>query len=189
MPELITLSFPTLKGAEQCLRALSPLEHEHLIRLTDFAWGVKRENGKTESFLLHPTAVQALLRGSFWGTLAGALFLEPFFGMLLGGSTALFTASLRSTGATISPKHVDRVLKRALEPGQSALFLMVAKATPDKVLAKLHKHQATIVSTSLSVGAEAKLREMWQKIREEGPLTLHNPSESEGRTTSRSIPS
>jgi uncharacterized membrane protein len=141
--------------------------------LTDLAWGFKKTDGKSLSYQLRPSPLQAALRGSVWGTIAGALFLEPFFGMLMGGTTALLLAGLRSDEEQISRRHITDTLERKLEPGHSALFLMVEKATPDKVMARLYEHKATIVSTSLSLEKERKLREMWQKVQDQGPLSLH----------------
>lgn len=172
MADLITLSFPDSNGAERCLRALLPLEQEHLVKLTDLAWGMKKSNGKILSYHLQPTPFQSLLRGSLWGTLAGAMLLEPFFGMLVGGATALFVTSLRSDEGLISRAYIDATLRKKLEPGQSALFLMVNQATPDKLMSRLYEHPATIVATSLSQAKESRLREMWRKVRRDGPLAL-----------------
>ena len=46
----------------------------------------------------------------------------------------------------------------SLETGDSALFLLVIKATPDKVLPELEKFGGTVFQTSLSKDAEAKLQ-------------------------------
>jgi uncharacterized membrane protein len=43
-------------------------------------------------------------------------------------------------------------------PGQSALFLLVAKVTPDKVLPHLEKFGGDVRQTSLSKEDEEKLR-------------------------------
>ena len=64
------------------------------------------------------------------------------------------------------------LLKKKIEPGQSAAFLMVSKATPDKVLARVHDHDATVISTSLSATQEKELREAWQRVKAQGPLAL-----------------
>jgi hypothetical protein len=46
----------------------------------------------------------------------------------------------------------------SLETGDSALFLLVSKVTPDKVLPELEKFGGTVYQTSLSEDAEAKLQ-------------------------------
>ena len=172
MAELITLSFPTEGGAERCLGALLPLQHEHLIKLTDVAWGSKDKEGQIRLSHMRPTPFEALMRGSLWGTLAGAIALEPFFGMLVGGTTELLIQTLSPNSNVISRKHIEETLKKKIEPGQSAAFLMVSKATPDKVLARVHDHDATVISTSLSATQEKELREAWQRVKAQGPLAL-----------------
>lgn len=174
MAELIVLSFPDIGGAERCLNELLPLQHQHLIKLKDVACGAKKTDGKTHIAHLHPTTFEALLRGSLWGTLAGAIALEPFFGLLIGGTTALLMSTLRSNDDVISRTHIEKIVKTNLEPGQSALFLMVTKATPDKVMSRLYNHNATIVSTSLSTVREQQLRANWRKVRDGGPLSLQS---------------
>jgi hypothetical protein len=51
------------------------------------------------------------------------------------------------------------VLAATLTPGSSALFVLVRKATPDKVLAELQGTGGTVLKTSLSSDDEAKLQE------------------------------
>ena len=48
-----------------------------------------------------------------------------------------------------------------IEPGDSALFLLVSQSTPDKLEDELKKYDATVLQTSLSKEDEAKLRELF----------------------------
>ncbi|MGD9147574.1 MAG: DUF1269 domain-containing protein, partial [Anaerolineae bacterium] len=55
----------------------------------------------------------------------------------------------------------DKFIKEVagtIEPGQSALFLMVESWTEDKVMDELVKFDAQVLQTSLSKADEAKLR-------------------------------
>ena len=47
----------------------------------------------------------------------------------------------------------------ALPAGGSAIFLLVVKATPDKVIAEMQKYGGHVVQTSLSEEDEAALKE------------------------------
>jgi uncharacterized membrane protein len=49
-------------------------------------------------------------------------------------------------------------VSETIEPGHSALFLLVKDVTPDKVLDEITKYDATVMRTSLSNEDEAKLR-------------------------------
>jgi uncharacterized membrane protein len=46
-----------------------------------------------------------------------------------------------------------------LQPGTSALFLMVEKVTPDKAIEAMSKYGGTVLKTSLSKEGEADLQD------------------------------
>jgi len=46
-----------------------------------------------------------------------------------------------------------------LQPGTSALFLMVEKVTPDKAVEAMSKYGGTVLKTSLSKEGEADLQD------------------------------
>ena len=48
-----------------------------------------------------------------------------------------------------------------LEPGGSAIFMLVVKATPDKVIEELQKYGGHVVQTSLSKEDEERSRRRW----------------------------
>ena len=52
-----------------------------------------------------------------------------------------------------------RELGQTIKPGSSALFLLVAKSTPDKVIAETREFQPRVLKTSLSQEQEDSLRE------------------------------
>ena len=177
LPELIVLSFPTRMGARNFLEDLVPLHDEHLIRIEDAALAAKDGKGRVKGRVRTDLATHGLLSGSLWGTLTGALFLEPFLGMILGGLIGMFTGGvLNQAQSGISPRTIQHTAQRALEPNTSALFLLVSKMTLDKVAERMHRHDATIVRTSLSHRKERQLREAWKRVSEDGPLALHRPS-------------
>jgi uncharacterized membrane protein len=61
-------------------------------------------------------------------------------------------AFIRSLGATIAP-------------GSSALFVLVRRATPDKVLPELSPFGGTVLRTSLSNEQEERLRQALQAVQ------------------------
>lgn len=192
LPELIVLSFPTRLGAKNFLEDLVPLHEEHLIRIEDAALAVKDDKGRVHGGSRTDLAAHGLLSGSLWGTLTGALFLEPFMGMVLGGIVGLLTGGVLSQAQSgISPRTVQHLATKALEPDSSALFLLVSKLTLDKVAERMCGHRATIIRTSLSHGDERVLRTAWKKVGEEGPLALHEPEKlrfHRGATATRLLP-
>jgi uncharacterized membrane protein len=62
------------------------------------------------------------------------------------------------TKSGISKEFQDQV-RDLLQPGTSALFLMVEKVTPDKAVEAMSKFGGTVLKTSLSKEGEAELQE------------------------------
>ena len=56
-------------------------------------------------------------------------------------------------------------LSETLQPGNSALFILVRKATPDKVLDQLKGFGGTVLKTSLTADKEAQLQAALEKVQ------------------------
>jgi uncharacterized membrane protein len=89
--------------------------------------------------------------------LIGVLFLNPLLGAAVGAASG-------AVGGAITDIGVDdefmKQLGETLTPGTSALFVLVKKATPDKVLAEVAPYGGRILQTSLSKAEEDQLREV-----------------------------
>jgi uncharacterized membrane protein len=92
----------------------------------------------------------------FWGLLFGILFFVPFFGMAVGAGLGALMGHVTKSGID---KEFEEQVREQLQPGTSALFLIVEKVTPDKAVAALSKYGGTVLKTSLSKDAEAQLQE------------------------------
>src|SRR4051794_30210087 len=93
--------------------------------------------------------------GMFWGLLFGLLFFIPVFGMALGAGLGALMGKVEKSG--IDKAFQDQV-RDMLQPGTSALFLVVEKVTPDKAIAGLSQFGGTVLKSSLSAKAEAELQ-------------------------------
>ncbi len=93
----------------------------------------------------------------FWGTLVGLLFFGPFFGVgtLAGAAAGAVSGALSDVGIN---NDFMRKLSEDFKPGTSALFVLVRKSTPDKVVQEIKKYGGTVLHTSLSHEDEAKLQ-------------------------------
>ena len=56
-------------------------------------------------------------------------------------------------------KEFQQQVRDMVQPGTSALFLVIEKATPDKAVAAMSKFGGTVLKTSLSEEDTAKLQE------------------------------
>jgi uncharacterized membrane protein len=94
--------------------------------------------------------------GMFWGLLFGLLFFIPVFGMAVGAGLGALMGKVAKSG--IDKQFQDQV-RAMLQPGTSALFLVIEKVTPDKAVDALSQFGGTVLKSSLSKKAEQELQE------------------------------
>jgi uncharacterized membrane protein len=158
MSTLIAITYDTADKAKAVLEELSQMQKMKLITLEDAAVTVKDQKGKVKvtQTLEKMATGSSVTWGFFWGFLIGLIFMAPIFWGLL---TALFAGLLgKGRDLGIDNKFIKDV-GEALEPGQSALFLLVVEATADKVLPEMAKFGGTVFQTSLSQEDEDLLKE------------------------------
>jgi uncharacterized membrane protein len=94
-----------------------------------------------------------------WGTLVGLLFMNPLIGLATG---AALGAGAGALSGALADYGIDddfiRQLGQSLQPGTSALFVLVRKMQPEKVLAELSRFRGRVIRTSLSPEQEARLQ-------------------------------
>ena len=169
MSDLIVVAFPGEDTADQVLNKLQALQKEHLIDLEDACVVVRDRNGKVHVKqavnLVGLEAASGGAFGAFWGTLIGLLFLNPLAGLLTG---AAFGAGAGALSGMLSDYGIDddfiRSLGETLEPGTSALFVLVRRVTLDKVLPELRPFGGKMIHTSLSTEQEARLRRALEDV-------------------------
>jgi uncharacterized membrane protein len=98
--------------------------------------------------------------GTFWGSLIGLIFLNPLLGAAVGAGAGAVSGKLSDIG--ISDKFMKE-LGETLTQGTSALFVLVRKATPDKVLEGLSHFKGKVIQTSLTKDKEEELRAVLEK--------------------------
>jgi uncharacterized membrane protein len=92
----------------------------------------------------------------FWSLLFGLLFFVPVFGMAVGAGMGALMGNITKCG--VDNEFQDQV-RGMLQPGTSALFLMVEKVTPDKAVEAMSKYGGTVIKTSLSKEGGQELQE------------------------------
>lgn len=158
MSTMVVLGFKTEDGANQALGWVSDAQKEQLITLLDAAVVTRKTDGKPKIKQAYNLVAGGALGGAFWGMLIGLLFLNPLFGAAVGALGGAMGGLFSDIGIN------DDFIKQtgeAIQPGTSALFLLVQNATVDK-LAERAKEQGVefdLISTSLSNVAEEQLRE------------------------------
>lgn len=157
MSDLVVLAFDTETSAGQMRDDLLKLEKEHLIGLEDAAVVVRNKEGKVKVHQELNMAGAGALGGAFWGLLIGFIFFVPIFGLVIGAAAGAFAGKHANVG--LHEKFIKEV-GNTIQPGNSALFLLVRESTPDKVMDELNKYKnVKVLKTSLSKEQEEHLRE------------------------------
>ena len=129
----------------------------------------------------HHAVAWGTLSGFFWGTLIGLLFLFPL-ASLVGVAGGLMGAAL---GAADDLGIRDDFRQRAqdlVQPGTSAILVVVRKTTPDKFLEAIRPYGGTVLRTSLTHDAEQQLMkalhgdDLAAATWEQGAQPVHPPA-------------
>lgn len=147
MSELIVFAFSNDKGASGMGEAIKKLQREQLVTLDDAAIVVRNHNGKVKVKQAVNLAGAGTVGRAFWGMLIGLLFWIPWLGVAIGAVTCAISAKLTDYG--IKDDFIHEI-GETIEPGGSALFLLISKWTEDKVLDELSRFNPKVVRTSLS---------------------------------------
>jgi len=154
MSDLIVIGFPDQFKADEVLLDLRKLEREHLLDLEDAAIVVRNNDGKVKVKQTQELVASGALSGALWGLLIGLIFIQPMLG-IFGAAFGALSGALTDIGID---DNFIRELGSTIEPGTSAIFVLVRKSTPDKVLEDLSKFEGKVLRTSLSHEDEAKLQ-------------------------------
>lgn len=156
MSDLVVLALDTETGAEEMRDELVRLQKEHLITLSDAAIVVRQQDGHVKVKQAISLVGVGAMGGAFWGLLIGILFWMPWLGMMIGAASGALAGKFSDVG--VDDEFIEQV-GSTIQPGNSALFLLVEKATPDKVITDLKKFKnVKVLKTSLSQEQEDKLR-------------------------------
>ena len=155
MSELIVIGYDDEHRAAEVLETLKEPQKEHSLELDDAVYVTKDLAGEVELHQSAHPAASGAKRGAFWGLLIGALFLAPVAGVAVGAGAGALRGALKDAG--IEDNFMSDV-SQLMGPGNSAIFLLVRKATPDKVLPQLAQFGGMVLRTSLSYDAEARLQ-------------------------------
>lgn len=162
MSDLIVVGFENEHKADEVLTKLAKLQREHLIDLEDAAVLVKNQKGKIRIKQSYDLVAAGASSGSFWGLLIGLLFLHPLLGLAAGVASGALGGALSDIGVN---DNFIKDLGKTLSPGTSALFILVRKATPDRVIAELTPFDGRILRTSLSRTDEDSLKAALMKAK------------------------
>jgi uncharacterized membrane protein len=147
MSTLIAVGYDDPFKAEEVRLKFQKMQKEYLVALNDAVVAVKNAKGKIKLDQWHNLTALGAVSGGFWGMLIGILFLNPLFGLAVGAAAGAVSGALRDVGIN---DQFMKELAATLKPNTSALFVLVRKITPDRVLEELKGTGGKILQTSLS---------------------------------------
>jgi uncharacterized membrane protein len=156
MAELIAIGYPDETTASLAEAEVQRLSSELIIEPDAVATIVRDKEGKYHVSTNHHAVGGGATWGMFWGLLFGLLFFVPVFGMAVGAGLGALFGKIEKTGID---KQFQQQVRDMIQPGTSALFIVVEKVTPDKAVEAMSQYGGTVLKSSLSKDAEAELQE------------------------------
>lgn len=158
MSTLVAVLFNDETTAFDMRAALVRMQKQHVIELEDSVVVTRDTKGRIKLDQAVNLTSAGAWGGGFWGLLIGLIFLNPLLGMALGASAGALSGRFTDLGLD------DKMMKdlaQSFKPGSSALFVLIRKATADKVLDGLKDFagRGKVFQTSLNKDDESALRE------------------------------
>jgi uncharacterized membrane protein len=156
MSELIVISYPGEHTAQDVWHELVKLQRDFLIDLDDAAVIRRDANGKLHvTTPAHHGVARGTLSGFFWGTVIGLILLP--FAPLFSVAGGLMGSALGVAGDLDIKDDFKNRAQDLVQPGSSAIFVVLRKATPDKFLEGIRPFGGTVLQTSLAPDSEEHL--------------------------------
>jgi uncharacterized membrane protein len=156
MATLVAIGYPDETTATAASLEADRLAKDLIIQPDAIAVIIRDREGKFHVTTNHHAVGGGATWGMFWGLLFGLLFFVPFLGMAVGAGLGALTGKLAKGAIS---KEFQSQVREQLQPGTSALFLVVEAVTPDKAVEALSRYGGSVLKSSLSKETEAELQE------------------------------
>lgn len=157
MSNLVVIGFDDESTAFAMRAELAKMQKEYLIDMEDMVVVTKDEKDKVKLHQAVNLTASGAVGGTFWGMLIGMFFLNPLLGAAVGAGAGAISGKLADIGVS---DNFMKELGETFTPGTSALFVLVRKATPDKVLEGLKGFKGKVIQTSLTKDKEDELKKV-----------------------------
>lgn len=157
MSNLIVIGFNNEADAFEMRAALAKLQAQYLIEMEDAVVVTRDAKGQVQLHQAVNLTAAGAVGGAFWGTLIGMLFLNPLLGAAVGAGSGALSGKVADIGIN---DQFMKELGATLTSESSALFVLVRKSTPDKVLEALKPFagKGRVLQTSLTKDKDDELR-------------------------------
>ena len=155
MATLVAIGYPDETTATAASLEAQRLAKDLIIQPDAIAAIIRDKEGKFHVTTNHHEVAGGASWGMFWGLLFGVLFFIPFLGMAVGAGLGALMGKM--TKGAINKEFQGQV-RDMLQPGTSALFLVIEHVTPDKAVDGLAQFGGTVLKSSLPKETEAELQ-------------------------------
>ncbi len=168
MSDLVVFACEDSATAYEMRSALAKMQKEYLLQMEDIVVVHKDEHGKVKLDQAMNLTAHGAVGGGFWGLLIGFLFMNPLLGAAIGAGAGALGGAMTDLGIN---DGFMKELGQTLKPGTSAVFVLLRKATPDRVLdgLKAFEGRATVLQSSLAKDQEEDLRAVIEGVKSAGP--------------------
>ena len=156
MATLVAIGYPDETTATAASLEAQRLTKDLILQPDAIAVIIRDREGKFHVTTNHHAAGGGATWGMFWGFFFGLLFFVPFLGMAVGAGMGALMGKM-TKGAI--DKQFQSQVRDMLQPGTSALFLIVEQVTTDKAVEALSKFGGTVLKSSLPKETEQQLQE------------------------------
>ncbi len=156
MADLIMIGYDDEETASRAAAEVMRLAHDLVIEPEAVAVISRDQKGRYHVNTTHHPVAEGATWGMLWGALFGLFFFIPVFGLAIGGAFGALFGAIERAGIN---KEFQQQVRDMVQPGTSALFMIVDKVTPDKAIEALSKFGGRVLKTSLPTDAERHLQE------------------------------
>lgn len=156
MADLIAIGYDDETTAAQAAEEVKRLSRDLIIQPDAVAVIARDTEGEYHVTTNHHFVGAGASWGMFWGLLFGLLFFVPVFGLAIGAGLGALFGKIEQSGID---REFQQQVRDMIKPGNSALFLIVEKVTPDKAVAALSKFGGTVLKSSLSNEAQRQIQD------------------------------
>ncbi len=154
--EMIVIAFDSEEKADQVLSSIKSVQHQGYMRLEDTVVVRKDAAGEVHARnAVDQTTKEGVAAGGLIGLFVGALFGGPIGMMLVGGLGGGAVGALMNRGVDNS---FIKDVSESIQPGTSALFIVVRSANVDIALAALRQYEGKVLHSTLAEDAEETLK-------------------------------
>ena len=156
MADLIAIGYLDEATAAKAAVEVRRPAGEPIVEPDAIATIVRDKEGKFQVTTCHQAADDGAEWGMFWDFLFGLLYFVPVFGMAVSADLGAIIGRLAKSGI---PEEFVEQARDMLQPGTSALFLVVVHHASDRVIGAVSPLGGTILKSSLTDQAQTEIQE------------------------------